>query len=312
MKTMKQLNNKILVITLLLLVAAFVLTRLFRAPGRERNLDADLLKIDTAGITEVRVYPASERRREVKLTRDGRQWKAVQDTVTARAQVNAVNSLLGTLASLKPERIVSRKKEKWDTYHTGDTTGSRVTVFRGNDELASLVVGKENGGLTYLRPEGEDEVYAVAGYLRTIFDKRFHHWRDPSLLRVNRDLITKISFNYPADSGFVAEKKDKGWMIGNEKADSAAIDNYLNTLRSKDLSAFADDFSAAAAPDATITIEGESGSLATIKAWQKSFYEWVLASDLQPGVYFSDAGPVAIKELFVGKGKLLGKKASGK
>jgi hypothetical protein len=312
MKIMKQLNNKILIITLLLLVAAFVLTRLFRSPGRERNLDASLLKTDTAGITEVRLYPASERRAEIKLTRAGKHWKATREALTASAGSGAVNNLLSTLASLKPERIVSRKKEKRDTYHTGDTTGTRVTVFRGDDELTSLVVGKESGGLTYVRPGGEDEVYAVSGYLSTVFDKSFSHWRDQSFLRIDKDQITKIRFNYPADSSFVMEKNDRGWMIGNDSADSAAIDNYLNKLRSKDLSAFADDFSAAAPPDITISIENKNGPIANIKGWRKSFYEWVLASDLQPDVYFTDAGPVTVKELFVGKGKLLGKKASGK
>jgi hypothetical protein len=309
---MKQLNNKVLIITLLLLVAAFVLTRLFRSPGRERNLDADLLKVDTAGITEVRLYPANEQRKEIRLAKDGKHWKATRETLTANAETSAVNSLLSTLASLKPERIVSRKKEKWDTYNTGDSTGTRVAVFRGGDALASLVVGKESGGLTYMRPAGEDEVYAVDGYLSTVFDKQFNNWRDRSFLRLERDRITKISFNYPADSGFVAEKKDNIWMIGTEKADSAAIENYLNQVRSKDLSAFADDFSAPASPDVTISVESKTAPLATIKGWKRSFYQWILTSDRQPGVYFTDEGPVAAKELFIGKGKLLGKKASGK
>lgn len=308
---MKRLNNKILIAALLVLVAAFVLTKLLRSPARERNLEEDLLKIDTAGITEVRLYPASDNRKEIKLIKDGKRWKAVQQNVSGAADKNAVTSLLSTLASLKPERIVSRKKEKWDTYNTGDTTGTKVTIFRGSDEEHNVVIGKESGGNTYLRRNGEDEVYAASGYLSGVFDKRFSNWRDGSFLRLNPDQVTKISFHYPADSSFVIEKKDKVWMTGNERADSVAISDYLGKLRSRDLSTFADDFSAAADPDVTVTIEGKAMTLATIKGWKRSFYQWVLASNIQPEVHFLDEGPVVVKELFAGKEKFLEKKTRG-
>ncbi|MBT1698090.1 DUF4340 domain-containing protein [Fulvivirgaceae bacterium PWU4] len=305
---MKWLNNKVLIATLLVLVAVFVLTKLFRSPARERNLDEDLLRIDTTGITEVRLYPVSDKRKEIKLVKDGKSWKAVQQQVSGAADINAVTNLLRTLASLRPERMVSRKKEKWDTYKTGDTTGTNVTIFRGGNEERSLVIGKESGGHTYLRRNGEDEVYATNGYLSEVFNKPFSNWRDGSFLRLNTGQVTKISFHYPADSGFVAEKKNKVWMIGNERADSVVIGDYLGKLRSRDLSTFADDFSASTDPDVTVTIEGNAMTLATIKGWRRSFYQWVLASSLQPDVYFLDEGPLVAKELFAGKEKLLEKR----
>lgn len=309
---MKRFNNKILIAVLLGLVAAFVLTKLFRSPARERNLDADLLKVDTAGITEVRLYPVRDKRQEIKLVKDGKGWKAMQQNVSGPADRNAVNGLLGTLASLKPERIVSRKKEKWDTYHTGDTTGTQVAVFEGGDEQGNLVIGKESGGLTYLRRNGEDEVYAAKGYLNEVFNKSFSSWRDGTFLRLNPEEVTRISFNYPADSSFVVEKKDKVWMIGNERADSLAISDYLGRFRSKDLSTFADDFSATANPDVTITIEDKAMTLATVKGWRRSFYQWVLASNLQPEIYFLDEGPVEAKALFVGRKKFRAKASGNK
>jgi hypothetical protein len=304
---MKRLNNKVLIITLLVLAAAFVLTRVLRSPGRERNLDAGLLKVDTTGITEIRLYPASGQRKEIKLLRDGKKWDVEQETLRGSAERNAVNSLLSTLASLKPERLVSRKKEKWDHYGTDDTTGTRVDVFHNSDALASLVIGKESGGLTYVRPSEEEAVYAAVGYVSAVVDKNFTHWRDKSFLRLDKEQVTRITFNYPADSGFVAEKKGDVWMIDNERADSVAIENYLNNLRSKDLSAFADGFAPTANPDVTVTIESKAMPEAVIKAWRESFYKWTLTSSFQQGVYFSDEGPVAVRELFVGKKKLLEK-----
>jgi hypothetical protein len=304
MKAMKRFNNKILIITFIVLAAAFVLTKMFRSPGLESNLDDDLFKADTAEITELKIYPEAEKRQEIKLVKDGKTWKVVKNDRTAPAETFRVNTLLNSIASLKPERMVSRKKEKWDDYEVGDTTAVQIIAIKENNEILNLRVGKQSGASAYVRIDDEDEVYAVAGLSRSEVDKSFNDWRDKSFLHVDRDKITKITFNYPADSSFVAEKKDNVWMIGNEKADSAKMERYLNKIRSKDISSFADDFKAGANPDVALTIESGTVPLATVKGWRESFYKWILSSSRQEDTYFADEGPVVAKELFVGKKEL--------
>lgn len=302
---MKGLNNKILIIALLLLVAAFVFTRLFRSPGLESNLDDDLFRIDTARITTLKLYPEAEQRAEIKLERLGKDWSVSHDNKTVKAETFKIKDLLRTISQLKLERIISRKKEKWDDYEVGDTTAIQMVALNGADQLINFYVGKQQGVSTYARLEDEDEVYQVAGLLRSVVNKKFNDWRDKSFLRINPDSIIKITFTYPADSGFVAEKKDKVWLIDNVKADSSAMHGYLNRLRTKDLETFADDFKPSGDPDFTINIQREGGPAATIKGWRQSFYKWILSSSLQPDIFFSDEGPVEVKNLFPGKEALL-------
>src|SRR5687768_3233093 len=141
---MKRLSNKILFIILLVLACAFALTRVFRSPARESNLDTDALKVDTAGIDKIHLYPASDERREVKLTKETNGWKVSRDKITALANSDRVETLLVKMATLKPERIATRKEDKWKEYEVSDTTGTDVVVFSGKDELAKIKVGKEN------------------------------------------------------------------------------------------------------------------------------------------------------------------------
>ena len=299
---MKRFNNKILVVVLLVLAVAFVLTRVFRSPARESNLDADALKVDTSGIEKIQLYPAADERREVTLTKAGRQWKVSRGKINSHADGDRVETLLSRLATLQPERIATRKEEKWDDYQVGDSTGTEVVVFTGSDEQR-LKVGKENMGVTFVRPGGEDEVYAVSGSIASALNLKLEDWRDPLLLQVMKDAVQKITFQYPADSGFVLAKNGKTWSIDNAPADSAKTESYLNKLRLKKLTTFTDDFSADSPPDATMTIEAPAPFI--VKGWKLPSGEWVLTSDQQPGTYFLDKGNAVAREIFPGKKRLM-------
>ena len=113
---MKKLSNKILIITLLLLAAVFVLSRLFLAPGRGSNLRKDLVKLDTAGITDVRIRPSSHPEAEVILHREGRQWSVSKEKQQSETDEGLVKSMLGMLLHVEAQRMVSHKKEKWEDF----------------------------------------------------------------------------------------------------------------------------------------------------------------------------------------------------
>ena len=300
---MKRFSNKILFIALLVLAGAFVLTRVFRSPARESNFNTDVLKIDTSRVDKIILHPAADERKELKLSKDSNAWKVSRDKVTALANTDLIKTLLAKLGSLEPERIVTRKKDKWNEYEVSDTTGTDVAVFSGNEEIAKIKVGKENTGITFMRRTEEDEVYAVSGAVASSFNLKFNDWRDPSVLRITKDGITRITFNYPADSGFVLTRNEKTWMIDNIQTDSAKTENYLNKLKLKEVTRFADDFTANREPDVIMTIHTPAPFV--IKGWKASFAHWILTSDLQPGVYFSDDGNLVANDIFPGKKSLL-------
>ncbi len=300
---MKRFNNKILIIILAVLAGAFVLTRVFRSPARESNLDSDALAVDTAAIDRILLYPAIENHTEVKLTKDVDGWTVSHDNTTGRANEDRIETLLSRLAALKPERIVTRKEEKWDEYDVSDSAGTEISVFAGSDEVAHFRVGKESMGVTFVRKSADEEVYAVTGSAGSAFNVKFDDWRDPYLLRLTKDDITRIEFTYPADSGFVLVRKAQTWMVDDSPADSARTDNYLNKLKVKKLTQFDNEFSASSPSDVTMKID--AGVPLVVKGWRVSPEKWILESDLQPGAYFSDENGVVAKDIFPAKKTLL-------
>lgn len=296
-------TNKRLLIVLLILAVAFVLTKVFRSPARESNLDADVFKVDTASITAVRITSSGNEAMSTLLREADTGWTVEQNTRTAKVARSERDALLRTLANVSAERIVSRKEQKWDNYEVGDSTALEVVLF-GNDmrELAHWYVGRQSQGATYARADGENEVYALNGSLRRALDKNFADWRDKTFLEINPAFVEKIAFSYPADSSFILEKQSDGWMVADVPADSARVEHYLGLLRSKNLTTFAQQ-SPTRDADVTVKIEGNAITPVTVKGWRSEGNRWVLSSSMQDSVYFYDSA--FVDDLFVGKEAML-------
>jgi len=309
---MKKLNTKILIIVLVVLAAVFALSRIFRSPGLESNLRKTLVAVDTAVVTEVRIQPSNNRTSEIKLYKEGKNWMVIADKQKSISDINSVKMMLGQLLDLRTQRLASRKKEKWETFNVGDK-GTHVTIYEGSKKIADLNCGKTGfvqngtgsfgGAYTYVRLSDENEVYTVEGFLESQFNRTYNDWRNKAFLRLKSDDITKLTFTYPADSGFVVGKKDSVWFVGNEKADLSKIQNFLGQLTFKNLNDFADGFVATGSAPFTLVIDGKNGMLATAEGW-KDADKWIVKSTEQSGVYFSAANSI-LKDFWMGKKNFL-------
>jgi hypothetical protein len=314
---MKKLNNKFLVGVLIGLAAVFALSRIFRSSQLQSNLRTELLQLDTASVTKLLLYPKSENGKEIELTRAGKSWTVKKENRSANTEQGSVNNALAAFVKLKPLRLVTKKKEKWNEYSVADS-GTYVKIYKGDDVVANVHIGRigynqssdgqfSAGGIfTYVRLTNENEVYAVEGFLESSFNRNYNDWRDKSFLRLKKDQITEIQFSYPADSSFLLTKKDKNWWIGSEQADSLKVNNYLSQLEYKNANSFADDFLGGTA-DVVIQIKGASGRLANVEGWKRPT-DWALKSSWQPTVYFSSENTGSVKTLFEAKKNLLLKK----
>ncbi|MFM7856896.1 MAG: DUF4340 domain-containing protein [Flammeovirgaceae bacterium] len=302
---MKKLNNNILIGALVVLIGVFALSRWLRSPSLESNLRKQLLSLDTTNINEVRIKPANYKPLEVVLKKEGNRWRVYNGQQQAETEIGTVKSMLGVLKDLKVQRLASRKKDKWDTYQVGEGA-TQVSILQ-DGKTTNIHFGKssysQGGAYTYVRLSKEDEVYSVEGFIDSHFNRTYNDWRNKTLLKLNQADISKITFNYPADSSFVLEKRDSVWFAGNVKAADAKVNSYVSQLSFKTLNDFADGFSSAEKPTATLQIESKNGVLATVQGW-KNGEQWILTSSTQSGVYFSAAQSIA-KELMVGNSKFL-------
>ncbi len=301
---MKKTNNWILIGLLGGLVLVFIGMKIFRSPTLESNLPENLTEVDSSKVTELIVFPGKDRGTEIHLSRSGKDWVLKTGDRTGHLEQGRGNTSLQSLMNLKPQRVLTKRKEKWNEFGVGDSTGTRVKVIEGNSVQSDVWIGRTGfsqstgGGYTYVRLNGENEVYSVDGFLEGQFNLGFNDWRDKSFSRLKRDSIDKITFRYPADSSFILEKKNGKWKMGVVAADSAVVSSYLGGMEYKNIPSFAEVPPPGNAA-AVITFESNSKILATLEGWPGSG-PWTVRSSKQPDTFFvSDASMT--KEVWKGK-----------
>jgi hypothetical protein len=313
---MKKINNKVLVIGLACLIGIFIISKLFRSPKLEGNIRKELVSLDTADITEIRMATKGDQPKVIKLIKQKGKWMVTQDDKSYPADKPVVGNVLSTVANLSAERMVSRKKDKWEDYEVGEKS-TDVSIYAGSSLEAEFRVGKTGfnqkqssgqfGGqgmeaYTYVRLADEDEVYMVNGFLEPTFTRGLNDFRDHSFLKFSPDDVVKVTFTYPADSSFVLEKRDSLWVVPGRAADKSKVDSYLNGISSRSENSFADGFTGIGNAAAKIQIDGLNGPIATVEGWKQD-QNWYLRSSRQPEVFFLSSDASAIGRLFPGPSK---------
>ena len=296
-------NNRTLLIVFVGLAGILVLTRVFTAKKAVRTLDTELVEIDTGRISDIYIYPQAEEGAELSFSRSGSGWKVTRGELSAPADNYGIGNALNELLNLEADRLVARSEEKWTEFHVDDSLGTRVLVKEGKKTTLDLIIGRFNyqpppggysgygqqqygTGITYVRKSDEDEVYVVEGFLAMSFNQGFNNWRDQTISRLTRDQVTKVIFEYPADSGFVAQKLENNWTVNGILADSTSMAQYLNGLSRKSHGDFADGFSPMSSPVYQVTFEGMNMDPLLIRVYSQMQDELVLHSSINPESYF--------------------------
>lgn len=317
-----KINNKTLFLVLLALAAVFAITRFFPGKRSDRSLASGMVQIDTVRITSLQLFPAAEQGEVIGCLKEGGSWNVTHGGITARADQRMVTSILGELQGLKAEQLVSRSKDSWAEYMVTDSLGTRVVVKEGNRTTLDMVVGRfhyqppaqesynpygqnQVSGKTYVRLYKGDEVYSVAGFLAMSVNQTFDRWRDQTVTRFTPSQITRISFDYPADSGYIAEKSEAGWMVAGILADSSSIASYLNRASRKTLREFKDGFTPGGDPLYRVSFEGDNMQPLEVRAYPEDEGSIILSSTLNPGTWFRTTRDELFRDLFPDAGKLL-------
>ncbi len=321
-------NNKTLIIILVVLLGFFALLQI-NNKKKESTLRRDLVDIDTAKVTAVYLYPQADKGKELLFRRTDKGWTISNEGKEAPVEPSTMRRLLGAIKEIRPQQLVAVGKEKWSEYHVDDSLATRVRVMEGKKEKVSLYIGKFTverpsgnnpyayggrnvSGKSYVRAEGDDAVYAVEGFLPMTFNQGFDAWRNSQFVEINRSRINRITFTYPADSGYVLHNDSTGWhwRLENVKPDSVAMNKYLSTISYRRYNRFADDFKPSGEALFTITIEGKDMQPVVLKAYSDERYHLVLHSSQNPETYFADKDSTIFHTFFLPRSHFEAKESS--
>jgi hypothetical protein len=241
----RKLNNRILMIALVGLLAVVVGVYLTDRGKGERSFKESLVQTDSDKIDQIQLLPKNVKERGIEFKRSSGNWTVSQNGTGYPADNSAVMDLISLLNPLKTESVVSRNPEHFKDYDLVDSIATRVKLMQGSIVIADLLIGKlemsSNQNMsTFVRPFNDKVVYSVAGYLSMNANRNIDSFRSPKVVDGNKADWSKLEFTYPADSSFILEKQSEGkWHIGMDAINLADVDKFLDPLQNLNNSKFA-------------------------------------------------------------------------
>jgi len=307
---MSKFSNTKLLLILVVLAAVIGIVKYLDSHKGERNFRSELVDVDTAKISAVYIYPKSKKGEEVKLFKENGQWKVrVSESKNLSVEPAKISGLFKTLTGIKPVRLAARSSNKWKDFEV-DTSGTRVKVNEGEKKALDIIIGKFNfsGGRdveTFVRLEGEDETYAVNGFLDGTFNGGIENWRDKTIIKGNKDEWTKLSFVI-ADTMRFQLLKDSLWTLDGQPANQTEIKNYLSSVSHTLGTAFADDVEASTlgTPQYLLQIDDSTGTKAKVEGFIIGDKK-VLRSSLNTDNLINGSQGGVFERIFVSRTKFL-------
>ncbi|MFC2085104.1 DUF4340 domain-containing protein [Bacteroidota bacterium] len=299
-------SNKTLGILFAVLLIVFLIFYFTDTGKNERTFRDELVNIDTASVTEIKIYPKTTEYNEVRLFKVENNWKVqLSEDKIVSAPLSKIQNILKQLIEIKPKRLAARGSGKWKEFEV-DSTGTRIKVLEDGDETLDIVLGRfafkqPRSMTTFVRLFNDTDVYEVDGFLAASFNQDANSFRDNTVINSDYEKWSRLSFHYPADSSVQLVKMNDQWFANDEPTDSAKTVRYLRSIQRLTNSNFIEDFdkSLISNPLYKLVIESEDSDPVEVSGFIRDSV-YVVYSTMNPESYF-DGNKVGLGEkIFVG------------
>jgi len=303
------MNNKNLFIILLGLLGLWGINH-FLSSKNQGSFKTELVALDTAAVSRIVTYPKSENGAEITLKREENGWIATRGNQNVQAMSNSVNGILGILSTIKTKRVAAKSAEKWAEYEVDEGNGTRVVAYENGKQIADFIVGRFNfnqqarTASSYVRLNGEDEVYEVDVFLSMSVGQGFDSYRDKTIIKINAADVTEFTLR-DGDILATIAKTANGFTMNDETVlDSTKVATYLSQIATLSGTAFADDFDEISAKDRlekTLTIRANNMPTpikVSVYADVRLAKPFVVQSSLNADAFFASDSIEVVGKLF--------------
>lgn len=239
--------TKSLAVVFIVLLVVTVAMKWSSGPEASQAFRSELVSVDTAAVKKMVInHPLNP---TVTLKKDNGGWNVTgQKPEIYPADARSVENAISRLNNLSVNSVATRQPDKYTRYKV-DSTGIKVSLYDGEEQLQSIYVGgMQRAGRrsinNYVRLADENAVYVVEGFLKSTFSKGINDWRDKQIWDLEQSNISRVNFLYPADSSFTIRKvKGKQWVSAGDTLSQTSVSTTLSRLANFRASGFADSLS---------------------------------------------------------------------
>jgi hypothetical protein len=297
-----KLRTKHLLLLLVALAAIWWFSGLFSPRAQQRTFRENILKLDTNAVTGFTITPALYKEfPPIRFQRAGEGWRMFWATDSGAVDDHPVHELLRSWSSMRVVQMAGRMAEVRDRYDLGDSTADRLTIVAGN-EKHELLVGRQTAGeppMTVVNIPGDENAYAIEGSLGSYTDFAFSEWLPKYLVTGDPKNWKRLTFNFPADTGYVMERSGGRWLIEGVMTDSSRTQKFLSSLaraRGRSVTDPADTL--AAVPQFRLVVEDTTRSAPMVVVIYAANGKFIVRSSLNPQTVMPFDGREEVPRMF--------------
>ena len=201
---------------------------------------------------------------EIELEKKDTNWEILKP-LRARADDQKVNDLISQVTSARIGQFVADDRGDLRPYGLAEPRGS-ITLFdqeQKKDQKVEIgesikVAGREDKGQTlqigtisdkekdqvHVRFAPRGSVYTLPKKIEGILNTKPADLRDNHLVRIDTNILDRITIDAPAKAKTVLARKDGSWTIANQNnapADSGAVQRMIDALQNERVTKFVED-----------------------------------------------------------------------
>src|SRR2546426_2863652 len=183
---------------------------------------------------------------EMELQKKGDHWDILKPLHT-RADDQKVSDLIAQITTARIQQFVADDHGDLRPYGLAEPRGA-ITLFTQADKPGQLMqiggIPENEKDQTYVRFALRGFVYTVPKKIEEILNTKPDDLRDRHLVRIDTNVLDRITIEAPGKGKVVLARKDENWTITNRQntpANSREIRRFIDTLQDERVTKFVED-----------------------------------------------------------------------
>jgi len=209
----------------------------------EEFRDRKLTDLITAQVSRIILKtPAGE----MEVQKKGNHWEIVKP-LRARGDDQKINDLIAQITAARIQQFVADDHGDLRPYGLAEPRGA-ITLFTQADKPGQLLqiggIPEKEKDQTYVRFALRGFVYTVPKKIEEILNTKPDDLRDRHLVRIDTNVLDRITIEAPGKGKVVLARKDENWTIANRQntpANPGEVRRLIDTLQNERVTKFVED-----------------------------------------------------------------------
>src|SRR5438034_1269960 len=183
---------------------------------------------------------------EIDLQKTGDHWQIVKP-LQARGDDQKIADLIAQVTTARIQQFVADDRGDLRGYGLTEPRGA-ITLFTSEDKQGQLLqigaVPEKEKDQLYVRSAARGFVYTLPKKVEEILNTKPDDLRDRHLVRIDTNILDRITIDVPGRNKIVLARKDSNWTIASRKnapTNSTEVRRVIDTLQNERVTNFVED-----------------------------------------------------------------------